>query len=62
MTAKEIVDAGLYSTAVELMDEELREELHKQGAFEIDRPDTEERFLEAYIAAHEAKYGIRFCI
>ena len=62
MTAKEIIEAGLYNAAVELMDDEICEELHRSGAFEIDRPDTEEAFLEAYMEAHEAKYGICFCI
>ena len=57
MTAREIIEAGLYNAAVELMDEEIREELHNSGEY-----DTEEAFLEAYMEAHEAKYGIRFCI
>jgi len=62
MTAREIIEAGLYSTAVELMDDDIRETLHRQGAFEIDRPDTEERFLEKYMAAHKAKFGTDFCV
>jgi hypothetical protein len=57
MTAKEIIEAGLYNAAVELMDDEIREELHSSGEY-----DTEEAFLEAYMEAHEAKYGIPFCI
>jgi len=57
MTAREIIEAGLYSAAVELMDDEIREELHNSGEY-----DTDEAFLEAYMAAHEAKYGIGFCI
>jgi hypothetical protein len=57
MTAKEIIEAGLYDAAVELMDDEIREELHNSGEY-----DTDEDFLEAYMEAHEAKYGIGFCI
>lgn len=57
MTAKEIIEAGLYNAAVELMDDEIREELHNSGDY-----DNDEAFLEAYMDAHEAKYGIAFCI
>ena len=57
MTAREIIEAGLYNAAVELMDDEIREELHNSGDY-----DTDEAFLEAYMEAHEVKYGISFCI
>ena len=57
MTAREIIEAGLYDAAVELMDDEIREELHNSGDY-----DTDEAFLEEYMEAHEAKYGIAFCI
>lgn len=57
MTAREIIEAGLYNAAVELMDDEIREELHNSGDY-----DTDEAFLEAYMKAHEAKYGEHFCI
>lgn len=57
MTAKEIMEAGLYDAAVMLMDDELREELHMSREF-----TTEEDFLEAYMEAHEAKHGIGFII
>ena len=57
MTAKEIIEAGLYAAAVELMDDEIREELHSSGEY-----DTEEAFLEAYMKAHEAKHGERFTV
>lgn len=57
MTAREIIEAGLYNAAVELMDDEIREELHDYGKY-----GTEEAFLEAYMEAHEAKYGIGFCV
>lgn len=57
MTAKEIINAGLYSAAVELMDDEIREELHREGNY-----TTEEDFLAAYMEAHEAKYNEQFTI
>jgi len=57
MTAREIIEAGLYNAAVELMDDEIREDLHSSGDY-----DTDEAFLEAYMEAHEAKYGISFCV
>ena len=55
MTAHEIIEAGLYSAAVNLMDDEIREELHGEIA-----PCSDEEFLEAYMEAHERKYGIPF--
>ena len=57
MSAREIIEAGLYAAAVELMDDEIREELHRSGDYETDL-----EFLEAYMAAHEAKYGVSFVI
>lgn len=57
MTAKEIIEAGLYNAAVELMDDEIREELHNSGEY-----DTDEAFLEAYMERHEQKYGVPFVI
>lgn len=57
MNAKEIIESGLYSAAVALMDDEIRERLHNSGDYE-----TEESFLAAYMEAHEAKYGVAFCI
>ena len=57
MNAHEIIEAGLYSAAVNLMDDEIREELHGELA-----PCSDEEFLEAYIEAHERKYGIPFVI
>ena len=55
MNAHEIIEAGLYSAAVNLMDDEIREELHSELA-----PCSDEEFLEAYMEAHERKYGIPF--
>ena len=57
MNAKEIIDSGLYNQAINLMDDELREELHRELA-----PCTDEEFLEAYIKAHEEKFGEEFAI
>ena len=57
MSAHEIIEAGLYSAAVNLMDDEIREELHRELA-----PCSDEEFLEAYMEAHERKYGIPFVI
>lgn len=44
-----------FEAAVALMDDELREQVHMDLA-----PCTEEEFLEAYKAAHLAKYGEEF--
>ena len=41
-----------YEAAVELMDDELREELHMDLA-----PCTEQEFFTAYEKAHAEKYG-----
>lgn len=57
MTAKEIIEAGLYNAAVELMDDEIRKELHSSGEY-----DTDEDFLNAYMERHEQKYGVPFVI
>lgn len=57
MTAREIIENGLYNAAVNLMDDEIREELHRELA-----PCTDEEFLTAYMEAHEEKYGEEFQI
>lgn len=57
MNAKEIIKAGLYSQAVELMDDEIRERLHREMA-----PCSEEDFLTAYMEAHAKKYNEEFSI
>lgn len=57
MNAHEIIEAGLYSAAVNLMDDEIWEELYRELA-----PCSDEEFLEAYMEAHERKYGIPFVI
>lgn len=55
MTAREIIEAGLFETAVNMMDDEIREELHRELA-----PCEEVEFLEAYMEKHEEKYGCEF--
>lgn len=57
MTAQEIINAGLYNAAVELMDDEIREKLHQELA-----PCSEAEFLEAYMEAHEKKFGVAFVV
>ena len=56
--AREIVESGNYPAAVALMDDELREELHRTMA-----PGTSDiGFLAAYMAAHLGKFGEEFAI
>jgi len=55
MTAKWIIENGYYEAAVNLMDDEIREELHNEMA-----PCTDLEFLEAYMERHEEKYGKEF--
>lgn len=57
MTAKEIISNGYYDAAVELMDDEIREEVHADIA-----PCTDEEFLVEYMKRHKDKYGIDFTI
>lgn len=44
-----------YAAAEALMDDDIREELHRELA-----PCSEEEFLEAYCKAHKEKYGEEF--
>ena len=46
-----------YAAAVELMDDELREQLHREMA-----PCTNQEFYAAYVTAHAAKFGEKFQI
>lgn len=57
MTPKEIIENGLYNAAVALMDDDIREELHRELA-----PCSDEEFLAAYIRRHEEKYGEQFTV
>lgn len=53
--AHEIIENGLYNAAVELMDDEIREELNAKLA-----PCSDIEFLEAYAEKHFEKYGEEF--
>lgn len=55
MSAKEIVEAGLFDAAVNMMDDEIREDLHAEIA-----PCSDVEFMEAYLDAHYEKYGEEF--
>lgn len=44
-----------FDVVVNMMDDEIREELHNKLA-----PCTDQEFVDAYIEAHEAKYGEQF--
>lgn len=57
MTAREIIDAGLYDQAVALMDDEIRERVHAETS-----PCTDEEFLDAYITYHMETFGEPFTI
>ena len=57
MTAKDIINNGLYAAAVELMDNEIREDLHNRLS-----PCSDEEFMEAYMEEHEKKYNVPFCV
>ena len=46
-----------FAQAVELMDDEIREEMHREGKW-----DTEESFLREYERRHFEKYGEEFTI
>jgi len=57
MTAREIIENGLYNAAVNMMDDGIREELHRELA-----PCSDLEFMEAYMRAHEEKFGEEFQI
>ena len=57
MDAKKIIDAGLFDAAIELMDDELREQVHAEIA-----PCTDLEFLHLYMVYHAEKYGEQFTI
>lgn len=46
-----------FDTCVNLMDDDIREDLHNNMA-----PCTEQEFLDAYCKAHVEKYGAEFTI
>ena len=45
-----------FDAAVNLMDDDIREELHGKGI------DNEQEFMDAYAAAHEAKFDEEFSV
>lgn len=55
--AEDIINGGYYDAAVELMDDEIREELHAELS-----PCSDLEFLEAYMKRHYEKYGVEFVI
>ena len=57
MTSKVLVNGYEvdFDVVVNMMDDEIREELHNELA-----PCTDQEFVDAYIEAHEAKYNERF--
>lgn len=57
MGAKEIMEAGLYDAAVNLMDDEIREAVHRDLS-----PCTDEEFLTEYCKRHLDKYGTEFVV
>ena len=57
MSAKEIIESGLFEQAVNLMDDEIREDLHRELA-----PCSDEEFLTEYMKKHEEKFGEEFTI
>lgn len=57
MSAKEIIESGLFEAAVMLMDDDIREELHREIS-----PCSEYEFLLTYMERHVERYGIDFII
>lgn len=55
MNANEIITNGFYEAAVNLMDDEIREELHRELA-----PCSDLEFLEEYMKRHKEKYNEDF--
>lgn len=57
MTAEEIIKAGLYDAAVQLMDDDIREAVHRDIA-----PCSDLEFLTEYIKRPAEKYGTPFTV
>lgn len=55
--AQEIITAGLYKQAVNLMDDDIREALHSKTS-----PCSDTDFLIAYMIEHHKKYNTDFTI
>jgi hypothetical protein len=45
-----------FDAAVNLMDDEIREELHAQGI------ESAQEFIDAYVTAHRARFGEDFTV
>lgn len=58
MNAQEIINNNLFDAAVELMDDEIREEIHASGDYDGD----EAGFLAEYMRRHLAKFGAEFAV
>lgn len=52
-----MIDMKYYDAAVQLMDDEIREQIHAEGICE-----TEEQFLREYERRHYEKYGEKFAV
>lgn len=48
-----------FNAAVNLMDDELREELHSSRDWSA-QPEADQAFFDAYAAAHQRKFGEEF--
>ncbi len=46
-----------YDIAVNMMDDEIREQLHEELVMQSDQDCTEQKFFDEYCKAHEDKYG-----
>ena len=55
--SSKMIDMEYYAQAVELMDDEIREEMHRERDW-----DSEEEFLREYEKRHLAKYGEAFTV
>ena len=57
MANKVLLNGNLvdFDAAVNMMDDEIRENLHNELA-----PRTDQEFMDAYAEAHEAKFNERF--
>lgn len=53
----EIIDNGLFETAVNLMDDDLREQVHTEMS-----PCSDRDFLTRYIELHKEKYNEDFTV
>lgn len=55
MNIKEVITSGNYESAVNLMDDEIREDIHREMA-----PCSDAEFLTEYCKRHAEKYGEEF--